>query len=182
MDKFDNKYRITSARLKGWNYSSIGAYFITICTHNFQPFFGRVYDCEMYLSEIGKIAEEHWIEIPNHFPFIILDRFVIMPNHIHGILILNESEEHNIVHIRKEELHTEKSKAMSDISPKPGLISTIIRSYKSIVTKNARSIDESFVWQPRFHDHIIRNNQSFNNIQNYIENNPRNWNESKFYI
>ena len=74
-----------------------------------------------------------------------------------------------------------KNEQMAKISPKPGSISTIIRSYKSVVSKNARKIDPYFGWQSRFHDHIIRNNISFNKIQNYITNNPLMWNEDKFY-
>ena len=136
----------------------------------------------MCLNKIGEIAESHWLEIPNHFPFIALDSFVVMPNHVHGILILNELEVSNIVSTPMEEFLTEKNKQMSDISPKPGSISTIIRSYKSIVIKNTRKISEVFSWQPRFHDHIISNNESFDNIQNYIENNPRSWDKDKFYI
>ena len=92
MDKFKNKYRIQSARLKGWDYSDDGAYFITICTQNWQQFFGNVNNGGMQLSEIGEIAEKYWKEIPNHFPSILLDNFVVMPNHVHGVLIITETE------------------------------------------------------------------------------------------
>lgn len=182
MDKFDNKYRIPSARLKGWDYCSLGAYFITICTHNLQSFFGEINNEELFLSKIGEIAKRSWLEIPNHFPFITLDSFVVMPNHIHGILILNKIDVPNDVRVMIEEIPTEKNKQMSNISPKSGSVSTIIRSYKSVVTKNARKIDTSFTWQSRFYDHIIRSNKSFGNIQNYIEKNPINWDKDKFYI
>ncbi|HNF28553.1 MAG TPA: hypothetical protein PKV80_29075, partial [Leptospiraceae bacterium] len=86
MTLYKNKFRIESARLKAWDYSTPGCYFITICTKNREPYFGKIEDGEMYLSDIGAIAENFWKEIPKHFPNIQLDESVIMPDHIHGIL------------------------------------------------------------------------------------------------
>ena len=186
MDKFKNKYRIASARLKGWDYGNNGAYFITICTANREHYFGAIENGTMHLNGIGLLAEKYWIAIPNHFPFVELGNFIIMPNHIHGILIIDKPPENfnNIGNV--ETLHCNvstitKNKQMAKISPKPGSISTIIRSYKSVVSKNAREIQSNFSWQSRFHDHIIRNNQSFVKIQNYISDNPLNWSKDKFY-
>ena len=88
-NKFKNKYRIPSTRLQTWDYSKNGAYFITICTQNREHFFGNIQNGMMQLSEIGKLAEQYWLEIPKHFPFIELGNFVVMPNHFHGILIIN---------------------------------------------------------------------------------------------
>ena len=88
-NKFKNKYRIPSTRLQTWDYSKNGAYFITICTQNREHFFGNIQNGTMQLSEIGKLAEQYWLEIPKHFPFIELGNFVVMPNHFHGILIIN---------------------------------------------------------------------------------------------
>lgn len=179
--KFKNKYRIESTRLKNWDYRNNGAYFITICTANRKPYFGEIVVVEtlktMNLSEIGELAQTFWEKIPTHFPFVALGNFVIMPNHMHGILIINnESLENN------ESLQcNDSTDFFSDISPKPGSISTIIRSYKSIVTKNAHLLNKNFEWQSKFHDHIIRNSIAFERIQNYIENNPSNWKEDKFY-
>ena len=89
-NKFQNKYRIPSSRLQTWDYGTNGAYFITICTQNREHFFGIVQNGTVQLSEIGKIAEQLWIEIPNQFPFIELGNFVVMPNHVHGMLIINK--------------------------------------------------------------------------------------------
>jgi putative transposase len=89
-NKFQNKYRIPSSRLQTWDYGTNGAYFITICTQNREHFFGIVQNGTVQLSEIGKISERLWIEIPNQFPFIELGNFVVMPNHVHGILIINK--------------------------------------------------------------------------------------------
>jgi REP element-mobilizing transposase RayT len=85
-EKYQNKYRIASARMKNYDYASNGAYFITIVTQNRDHFFGDIVDNKMILNEIGKIAQKYWDEIPQHFPFIRLDEMVVMPNNIHGIL------------------------------------------------------------------------------------------------
>src|SRR5664280_555297 len=87
---FRNKYRIESTRYRGYDYSSPGKYFITICTKNRKPYFGEVENGKMGLSELGIIAKKFWKEIPGHFPNIKLDEFIIMPDHIHGILIINQ--------------------------------------------------------------------------------------------
>ena len=89
---FMNKYRIGSKRLKGFDYSSPGKYFITICIKNKITYFGKIENEEMILSELGEIAEKFWLEIPDHFPSIELDEFIIMPDHMHGIIIIRQSK------------------------------------------------------------------------------------------
>lgn len=201
--KYKNKYRIESVRLKNWDYRNNGAYFITINTANRYHFFGEIENNEMQLSKIGKLAATFWEEIPNHFPHIELGNFVVMPNHTHGILIVNNvkslhcnDSNNNEPLMKNNESVTVNNKSLqcndstadneqnqhySDISPKSGSISTIIRSYKSVVSKHAHLLNSNFNWQSKFHDHIIRNSDSFENIQNYIENNPINWKEDKFH-
>ncbi len=187
MDKYKNKYRIPSARLQTWDYGNNGSYFITICTKNREHYFGEIINGIMQLNEIGKIAEQYWLEIPNHFPFIELGNFVVMPNHTHGILIINKMDgvlpvETLQCNVSTDATNANKNVKMATISPKSGTISTIIRSYKSVVSKNVHLIHADFNWQSRFHDHIIRDSQSFERIQNYIANNPLNWNKDKFYV
>ena len=202
MKKYNNKYRIESVRLKNWDYRNNGAYFITINTGNRKHFFGEIINSEMQLSPIGEYAQNFWMEIPKHFPFVELGNFVVMPNHTHGILIINNPDP--VISLQCNEMDkslqcndstgnqyfSDKSlqcndstgnQYFSDISPKSGSISTIVRSYKSVVSKHARLLNPEFNWQPKFHDHIIRNSESFERIQNYIENNPSNWKEDKFY-
>lgn len=220
--KFQNKYRIPSNRLKNWDYRKNGAYFITICTGNREHFFGEIVsenENKIQLNEIGKLANEFWAKIPEHFPFIELGNFVVMPNHVHGILIMNKTNvdvetlqcnvllnngttlqsndgmtfdpienQHSVETLRKTlpgNVSTAgngmRNEQMAKISPKQGSISAILRSYKSVVTKHARYIHADFSWQERFHDHIIQNSESFERIQNYIENNITNWKEDKFY-
>lgn len=95
MDKFQNKYRKPSARLQTWDFGKNGAYFITICTQHRQHFFGEIIvstiqgESIMHLNDMGKMAEKYWMEIPQYFPFILLGNFLIMPNHMHGILIID---------------------------------------------------------------------------------------------
>ncbi len=90
--KFKNTYRIPSARAQWWDYERTGAYFITICTKNREPFFGEILDGKMNLSALGHFANSCWYEIPKHFPFVELGAFVVMPNHIHGIIIINKPD------------------------------------------------------------------------------------------
>ena len=90
-DKFQNKYRISSARLQHWDYGSDALYFVTICTQNREHYFGEIADGKMQLSETGKMANRFWFEIPNHFPFVQLGEFVVMPNHVHGIIIIDKT-------------------------------------------------------------------------------------------
>lgn len=181
MNKFQNKYRTVSARLHHWDYGSNAAYFITICTKYRYHFFGEIDNKEMELNAIGKLAKFYWIEIPKHFPFIKLGNFIVMPNHMHGLLTIDKNDSDRTAVERLQcNVSTDKNEQMAMISPKPGTISTIIRSYKSVLTKNARLIKIDFAWQSRFHDHIIRNNSEYHRISNYILNNPANWECDKF--
>ena len=93
MEKFRDKYRIPSSRLQNWDYSWNAPYFVTICTAKRECYFGDIVNREMHLSDIGKIAQKFWLEIPNHFPFVILDAFVVMPNHVHGIIIIDKPDD-----------------------------------------------------------------------------------------
>ena len=148
-NKFKNKYRIPSARLQSWDYSINGAYFITICTQNRNHFFGKIINQEMQLSEIGKLAQKYWLEIPEHFPFVALGNFVMMPNHFHGILIIDKTEPPAIVEIRQSLVSTIVSSHETIGQSRfqnqgKNTISSIVGSYKSIVTKTSRYINPDF--------------------------------------
>jgi len=157
MSLYKNRYRIESTRMKDWDYSSNGYYFITICTKYRKHLFGEINNGRMILSEIGGIAFQYWQEIPNHFLSVQLDKFEIMPDHMHGIIIIGS--------------HGAQS-------PNLGII---INQYKRKCTIESRKIDPHFEWLPRYHDHIIRNNGELNRIQEYIQNNPLNWEEDNLY-
>lgn len=176
--KYQNKYRIASARLQSWDYGNNGSYFITICTKNREHFFGKIAEQEMHLNETGKLAEQYWVEIPEHYPFIELGNFVVMPNHMHGILIIENSDpktEPQSIPAGKGGFAGEKNPMFHDN------ISRVVRWYKGRCTFEIHKINLEFDWQRSFHDHIIRDTKSFERIQNYIANNPKNWNDDKFY-
>lgn len=176
LEKFKNKYRIASARLQEYDYRQNGAYFITICTENREHHFGTIQHGKMQLSPCGVLADIFWHEIKHHTTGVELGAFVVMPNHVHGILILKEVWPPTLP-ISTPRDHNEQ---MAVISPKPGSISTIIRSYKSAVTKHANRLGLPNGWQSRFHDHIIRNEVEYWRIYHYILNNPANWEKDKF--
>lgn len=172
MSKFKNKYTIKSARLKGYDYSQSGMYFITICVKDRKYSLGEVTNEKMILSEIGKIAEQFWREIPRHFPSIKLDQHQIMPNHLHGIV--------QILYNQADSVETQQccvSKSNTFYHLKPGSLPVAIRSFKSIVAKTAHKKFSiiKFNWQAGFYDRIIRNETELNKIREYIQNNPKMW-------
>ncbi len=226
-EKYKNKYRIESARLQNWDYGSNAAYFVTICTNSRIHYFGNIVETQnlasrthpnipsqhqMELSEIGKIANQNWISIPEYFPFVKLGNHIIMPNHVHGIIIIDKPVDESIdasvgEHVDKpiETVETQNfvslppippsippippsissiqppSSSKNKFGPQSKNLASIIRGYKSSVKKYATINNIDFVWQPRFHDHIIRNENSFHTISQYIINNPTNWKEDQFY-
>jgi len=284
MDKFQNKFRIPSARLQNWDYGWSAAYFVTICTANRECYFGDIQDHKMILSDTGIIADILWSEIQKHFQNITLDAFVVMPNHVHGIIIIhdsnkegdiitghapgndnannndatvddnhdrnenhdrndnhvvetrhalslpfasnnannndatvdnnhagNENHAHNGNHDRNNNhavetrhalsLQSQQSQQSQQSTPSgepmippqtigqkrfqnqgKNTLSAIIGGYKSAVTKHARRLGYNFVWQARFHDHIIRNNTEYQRIKNYIVKNPEMWHEDTLNI
>ena len=175
------RYRIKSTRLQNWDYRWNASYFITICTGGRECYFGDIKDKKVKLSEIGILADKFWSEIPDHFHFVKLDAYVIMPNHVHGIIIIDKSHDVEPLHATAplpgnfNNDGKNKNEKMANISPKQGSLATIIRSYKSIVTKNAKYINSDFYWQSRYHDHIIRDQKSLENIRTYIKENPKKW-------
>ncbi|MGN6298501.1 MAG: transposase [Ginsengibacter sp.] len=212
-DKFQNKYRIASARLPGWDYGWNGSYFITICTKDRECFFGEIVNGEMNLSKTGVIADLMWYEIKNHAKGVELDEFIVMPNHVHGIITLNGEDErpptilnangdsnvetrHALSLPQQNDNPPSNENNMNDRETRHALslpaqqrfqnqgkntISSIVGGYKAAVTKHANRLKFDFAWQPRFHDHIIRDEQSFQTISNYIINNAQNWSEDKFF-
>ena len=174
---FKNKYRIESARLQNWDYGWNGKYFVTIVTKNHKHYFGKIDNAIMILNEFGKIAKKCWCEIPEHFPFVILDEYQIMPNHVHGIIEINKNDDEygNDMNAKQN-----KTSGKNEFGPQSKNLGSIIRGYKIGVSKFAKNNNINFKWQPRFHDHIIRDAKSLNNIRNYIQNNPANWKNDKF--
>ena len=160
MTKYKDKYKIESTRLKDFDYSQVGFYFFTICTYNRIKYFGEVKDNKLVISEIGNIVLQCWSDLPIYYSNIQLDYFVIMPNHIHGIIFIK------------------------DQVPNYSL-SEYIKSLKSFSTRKineTRGTKQPKIWQDRFYDHVIRNDKSLFEIRKYIENNPLQWVNDEMYI
>jgi putative transposase len=175
MSKFKNKYRIESTRLPNWDYAAPGWYFVTICIKNRQPVFGHVRDGEMQLSGLGAIAHQFLADIPNHFPHAEIDAFVVMPNHVHVIVVIHGMVE--TPHVASLPTSPRKFGPLQ-----PGSLSKIIQAYKAAVTRQARRDGyNDFAWQERFYDHIIRDDKSLENIRVYIVGNPVKWHEDEYF-
>ncbi len=170
--KFKSKYRIDSARFRSWDYTSPGLYFVTLCTKHWENLFGDVNCGELCLSDAGRIVSEEWMKTEIIRSNIRLDEWIIMPNHIHGIIVIEERII-NAVETPRRGVSTKW---------KPGTLGAIINQFKSISTKRIRrSGTTAFAWQPRFYDHIIRNEDALSHVRTYIQNNPMKWeNESYF--
>jgi REP element-mobilizing transposase RayT len=206
-EKYQNKYRIASARHQKWDYRWDAAYFITICTKNMAHYFGEIKDGKMQLSGAGVIADLLWHEIKNHAKNLELGEFIVMPNHIHGILILDGNTDRKNIDEENSIQENDDIGMHDGVQSRPALtlpstnipesnksigqkrfqnqgknsISSIIGGYKSAVTKHANRMGFAFKWQPLFYDIIIHNDKSYQNIKNYIINNPKKWDADKFY-
>lgn len=194
---FNNKYRIPSARLQNWNYANEAMYFVTICIKNRENYFGEILDAILQPIELGKIAQSEWYKSIEMRPDMNLElgEFVVMPNHIHGIIMIGENEyntpmDTSLDTLRRDAMHcvsttdisnATTTKYKNQFAPQTKNLSSIIRGYKSAVTTYARKNGIEFDWQPRFHDHIIRSMDDYHRISNYIINNPAKWQEDKFY-
>lgn len=153
------KHHRRSIRLQGFDYIQSSIYFITICVQDRKCLFGTIDSDRMLLSDSGNLVSEQWLELPPRFPSVILDKFVVMPNHFHGIIYTTENP-----------------------VSKPSL-SEIVGSFKSIVThkyidgvnnKNWEPFNKR-LWQRNYYERIVRNDIELQNIQQYIDNNPANW-------
>ena len=169
MALYQGKYRIDSIRLKNHDYGSDGYYFITICTRNREFFFGDVIAGEMRLSAIGEIAQKFWQEIPEHSTYAYLDQYVIMPNHVHGIIVISHPP------AKQSEIKSFSQK--NKFGPLPSSsIPIIINTYKAAVTRWCNKNDQSnFYWQPRFYEHVTQDKNALERIRTYIVNNPKKW-------
>jgi len=177
--KYKNKKQY---RYKNYDYSQNGMYFVTICTKDREEFFGEIKNGKMELSEIGSIADKFWREIPDHLSFTDLDEFAVMPNHIHGIIEICKEGEIETVGTGQCPVPTVSMETTKPTGSKfghvtPKSLSTIIGTYKSIVTKtiNLQIPNSGFAWQTRFHDRIIRDDDELNRIREYIQTNPETW-------
>jgi putative transposase len=168
---FQGKYPVESARLPGWDYSSPGAYFVTLCTKGMLNWFGDVVDGTMQFSPIGEIVADEWRRTEQIRPGVSLDQWIVMPNHLHGIVVIHETpwvEPHLDASLQEPK--------RNEFGPQRNNLASIIRGFKSASTKRIHIVGcQEFSWQPRYYDHIIRNEKSFNKIREYIANNVMQW-------
>ncbi len=188
-EKYNNKYRISSTRLAEWDYGANAQYFVTICTKDREHYFGAVIDNTMQLSPAGKLAQKHWQAIPGKFPFVVLDVFVVMPNHIHGVIIIDKNDEYRgrdgrdaINRVSTTTTTTTKHGGITG-NKNPMLwdnLSRVIRWYKGRVSFELHKQNAGFAWQSRFYDHVIHNERSHRTIVEYIKNNPLKWEKDNY--
>jgi putative transposase len=190
-----------SIRLKGYDYTQAGAYFITICTNDMKCIFGTVENEEMILNEFGEIAYNEWSKLPQRFTNSELDVFQVMPNHLHGIIILNTIrstvgatlavapiDERATVKVAPTGEGTVKVAPTDEENMKVApTVGDIVGAYKSIVSNEMLKIFKERnktmgkLWQRNYYEHIIRNELAYQNISNYIISNPAKWDGDKFY-
>lgn len=181
MEKFQNRFRIPSARAN-WHDYNCGVYFVTICTKNREHYFGEI--CtgpQMQLSPIGQYAYEQFMNVKSHYPYAEIPLFVIMPDHIHAIVTIDgENDCGDGVHVNcRDGVHTVSTDIvnhqMQTIAKCKGLLSVVVGGLKRAITHYANENNIPFAWQTRFHDRIIRNQDEFDKISDYIEKNVVNW-------
>ena len=204
-DKFQNKYRIPSARASWWNYGDNGGYFIAICTKNRQHYFGEIVISDdagvetqciasLRATPIGQIVETEWLKTISIRPDMNLkmDAFTVMPNHFHAIIWIGDNQYNR----DSDDANTDadavvETPCMASLPPVPPApmnkfgpqsknLASILRGFKSAVTTFAVKNKIEFEWQERFYDHIIRDEESYQKIRNYIINNLQNWGTDKF--
>ena len=164
-------------RLQERDYSRRGCYFVTVCTRNHFRCFGEIAHERMQLSTIGMIAKECWRAIPGHFPNTDIDEYIVMPNHIHGIVIVDNENDS----VRDAYMRPLQSKQENGDRSKMYL-SKIVQGFKSSVTRmvGKRWDKHACGWQRSFYDHVIRDDASLNRIREYIRNNPLKWSFDKY--
>lgn len=182
--KYLGKYRVETHRCDKWNYDGTGIYFITICTKYRSPDFGYIKNGQMMLNKSGNIIHHCWKQIQNVYEHVTLDEFIVMPDHLHGIIHMIHDNNGRDVSLKRlyKQFHPRYSyngyhPQMSKISPHSGSLPVIIRQFKAACTRQIRNINPEFTWQSNYDDRIIYTEKHLNTAQAYIRNNPINWNK-----
>ena len=173
------KHHRRSIRLKGYDYTQPGAYFVTLVTQGRECLFGEIAAGEMRLNRFGQIAKREWERLSKRFPAVQIDAYVIMPNHVHGIIVIRGRGTAELLTDKDPEtLRRAPTNREQFGQPVPGSIPTIIRSYKSAVTYRVnlmRNCGPAQVWQRNYYEHVVRDEAELNRIRQYISNNPLQW-------
>jgi putative transposase len=167
------KHHRRSIRLPGYDYAAAGGYFVTIVTSGRRCLFGEVNGEDVRLSPLGEVVKAYWQAIPDHYPNAALDEFVVMPNHIHGIIILHEPTGRGTIYRAPTTVERFQK-------PTVGSIPTIIRTFKAAVTRRAGvELNMTGIWQRNYFEHILRGQEDYEHIAGYIIDNPRNWGQDE---
>lgn len=179
MSRFDpHRHHRRSIRLKGYDYSGVGVYYVTIVAWRRECLFGEVVGGEMRLNPRGRISDECWREIPNHFQNVKLGVHVVMPNHMHGIIFINGMDENRIATPRSQSVGARHASPLRPRGVMAGSLGAIIGSFKSAVTKRiGRELNETGIWQRNYYDHVIRDDKDLQNKTDYINANPLLWDD-----
>lgn len=197
------KHHRRSIRVRGYDYTQAGAYSVTLCTYQRQCLFGEITNGTMHLNLSGQFVQACWNNLPNHFASVQLDAYVVMPNHIHGIIIIIEKN-HDVdvgtvgaKHLRGKFMY-EAQECYANASPcvdsslpefsgttfstpkgtKSGSLGAILQNFKSVSTRKINRMDSTSgetIWQRNYHEHIIRDENSLHQIRQYITHNPKRW-------
>jgi putative transposase len=184
-----------SIRLKNYDYSQAGLYFVTICAYQRQLLFGQIYDGKMQLNDYGIVTKNTWFDLINHISNIELHEFVVMPNHVHGIIQIVGAgskpalHEHNLsngtlrdIGAGLEPARTEPTTTESEKMEKN--LSEIVRQFKTFSARkinHIRNLKGTPVWQRNYHEHIIRNETAYLKIAEYVQTNPQKWHDDCYF-
>jgi putative transposase len=159
-----NVHHRQSIRLKGYDYTQAGFYFVTLCAYERECLFSNVVKGEMVLNAFGKIVEDYWQALPHHFERVQLDAFVVMPNHLHGLILIDSEVKH--------------SSSSSSSGTARDSLSAIIQNFKSVPTRKVnqeREVSGWHLWQRNYYEHIVRNEVDLRRIRKYVADNPLKW-------
>ena len=171
-----------SIRIQGYDYTRQGAYFVTICTRNRVCLLGDIVEGRMHLSEAGRLAQAVWEDLPHHYPHVQIDVWVIMPNHMHGIIILTEAQ------ATEDDMQSEadpRTDVGAGLKPAPTAatrhgLSEIVRAFKTFSARRINALHNTVgtpFWQRNYYEHVIRNESALDRIRQYIVDNPARWRE-----
>jgi REP element-mobilizing transposase RayT len=171
-----------SIRLPGHDYAAPGLYYVTICTQGRECLFGSVIEGSVVLNDCGQIAQQCWNELPHHYPNVVLDAFVVMPNHVHGVVVLKGDGGRVGVGLNPD------GGVGAGFKPAPTLrrhaLPEIVRGFKTFSSRRInklRDLEGNPVWQRNYYEHIVRDEGELARIRQYVADNPKHWDEDEYH-